>query len=117
MNEKKQTVAMLPQGITQEMITDFKERYGEDKIKIAELPMDDNGDSYKSVVAKVPSRKEVGEFEKWVDKNPDKAKEILINSCILTSKEEVKANDGLFLAAFDAIVSLIPIRKAILKNC
>jgi hypothetical protein len=51
-----------------------------------------------------------------VDKNPDKAKEILVNACVLSGKEIVKADDGLFLGAFDAIVKLLPVRTAIIKN-
>ncbi len=89
---------------------------GADKIKLADLPTDDNCSSYKSIVIKVPSRMVQGEFEKFIDKNPDKAKEILVNSCVLSSKDEVKANDGLFLGAFDAIMKIYPMRTAIVKN-
>lgn len=59
----------------------------------------------------------LGEFEKWVDKSPDKAKEILVNACVLSNKEAVKDDDGLFFAAFDAITKLIPVRTATVKNC
>lgn len=112
----KDKVIKLPEGVTEETMTAWKEKYGADKVKVAALPKDDDGNDYLDVVVTVPTRKVVGEFEKWLDKDPNKAKEILINSCLLTGKEIVKADDGLFYAAFDAITQLLPIRKAIIKN-
>ncbi|MBP1630870.1 MAG: hypothetical protein H6Q15_1763 [Bacteroidetes bacterium] len=106
----------LPAGVTAEEVKAWKERYGDDKIKIASLPIDDDGNDFLDVVVRVPDRKTVSEFEKWVDKNPDKAKEVMINACLLSNKEKVKANDGLFFGAFDALVKLMPIRTAIIKN-
>lgn len=114
MNEEK---VQLPVGVTPDALEAWKQRYGASKVKIALLPKDDDGTEFMDVVVRTPDRKVLGEFEKWVDKNPDKAKEILINSCVLSSKDEVKADDGLFLGAFDALVKLIPVRTAILKNC
>lgn len=109
--------SQLPEGVTQETIQAWKERYGADRVKIASLPKDDEGTEFLDVVVRVPDRKTMGEFEKWVDKNPDKAKEILINACVLSGKDAVKADDGLFYGAFDALVKLIPVRAAIIKNC
>ncbi len=113
---KQQSNSNLPDGVTAEMIKAWKERYGSDKVKMASLPMDDNGDKYLDVIVRVPDRKTMSEFEKWLDKNPDKAKTLLINSCLLTGKEQVKADDALFFGAFDAIAELIPVRKSIVKN-
>ena len=113
---EKETI-QLPVGVTPDALEAWKLRYGANKIKIASLPKDDDGTEFMDVVVRTPDRKVLGEFEKWVDKNPDKAKEILINACVLSSKDEVKADDGLFLGAFDALVKLIPVRTAILKNC
>lgn len=107
---------VLPEGITQQMVDAWKDRYGKDKVKIACLPMDDDGDEFKEVIVRVPDRKVMSEVEKWLDKAPDKAKEIMINSCLLSNKEEVKADDGLFFGAVDAITKLMPIRTAIVKN-
>ncbi len=113
---KKETAATLPEGVTQDTVDAWKERYGEDKVKVASLPKDDDGNEFLDVIVRVPDRKTVGEFEKWVDRDPNKAKEILINACLLTCKDAVKANDGLFYGAFDAIANLLPIRKALIKN-
>lgn len=108
--------AVLPNGVTAEMVTAWKERYGVDKVKLADLPKDDDGTDFLTIVVRVPDRKTISEFEKHMDRNPDKAKEIMVNACVLTAKEEVKADDGLFLAAFDACSKLLPIRAAIIKN-
>jgi len=107
---------VLPEGVTEEQIKAWKERYGAKKVKIATLPLDDDNVETMDIIVRVPDRKTMGEFEKWVDRSPNKAKEILINACVLTKREEVKANDDAFFAAFDAISELIPIRKATLKN-
>ena len=107
---------VLPEGVTPEMVKAWKERYGENKIKLASLPMDDDGNQYKDVVVRVPDRKVMSEVEKWLDKSPEKAKEIMINACLLSHKDEVKADDGLFFGAVDAVTKLMPIRTAIVKN-
>ena len=86
--KKDQTT--LPQGVTPEMVAGWKEQFGADKVRLAELPLDDQGDKTIEVIVRVPGRKELGEFEKWLDRNPDKAKEILVNACLLTKKDEVK---------------------------
>lgn len=115
-NEKKQP-EQLPEGITAEMIAEAKAKYGENKVRIAELPLDDDGNDYLPVLIRVPDRKVMGEFEKWMDKQPNKAKELLVNSCLLTHKDRVKAEDELFFTCVNAIADLIPIRKANIKNC
>jgi len=112
---KKETVE-LPAGVTSEMIAAWKERYGENKVKLALLPLTEDCNDYLSVVVRAPGRKEASEFEKWIDKNPDKAKEILVNTCLLTNKDEVKANEFLFFGAADAIMNLLQVPKAIIKN-
>lgn len=106
----------LPDGVTEEDIKAFKEKYGQNKVMLASLPLDDDGNDYLDVIVTVPTRKVISEFEKWVDKNPDKAKEIMVNACLLTSKERVKADEGLFFGAFDAISKIMPVRAAIVKN-
>lgn len=106
----------LPEGVTEDMVKAWKDHYGEKNVKVAQLPKNDEGSESLDVIVRVPDRKTLGEFEKWVDKAPDKAKEILINACVLTHKDEVKADDGLFMAAFDALSKILPYRSATIKN-
>jgi hypothetical protein len=114
-SEKKEDEVGLIGGTMPEQIAKWKDLWG-NKVKLASLPLDDDGKEYLDVIVKAPDRNAMNEFEKWIDKNPGKAKEILVNACLLTRKDEVKASDDLFAGAFDAIANLIPIRKAIIKN-
>lgn len=111
------TEKKLPEGITQEMIDEAKSKHGEGNVKYAELPLDDDGSDTLTVLMRRPTRKVIGEFEKWADSQPNKAKEILVNGTLLSHKDRVKADDGLFFGAFNAAVELMPVRKAIIKNC
>jgi hypothetical protein len=106
----------LPAGITEEMITAAKGKYGNDKVKLIDLPLDDEGSAYKTVLATVPSRTVIGQYRRYSDTDPNKADQILVKACLLSHKEEVLADDGLFYGALSGIANLIPIRKAIIKN-
>lgn len=106
----------LPQGITIEMVEQAQVKYGINRVKYAELPMDDDNNEFLTVLVRRPDRQVQGEYMKWVDKNPNKADDILVNSCLLSHKEQVKADEGLFQAAVDAVAQLIVARKARIKN-
>ncbi|MBE9468974.1 MAG: hypothetical protein IMY72_11745 [Bacteroidetes bacterium] len=110
----KEKLIELPEGVTIEMVNAWKERYGVKKVKLATLSSDDFPTF--DIVVRVPDRNTMGEFEKWLDKSPNKAKEILIKACVLSNKDEVLVNDDKFLAAFNAIAEILPIQKAIIKN-
>ncbi|MCG8740207.1 hypothetical protein G1K77_13445 [Tenacibaculum finnmarkense] len=43
--------------------------------------------------------------------DPKKGQEILVKNCLLTSKEEVVNDDGLFYAVAGLLMDLIPIRQ------
>lgn len=107
----------LPEGITPAMVTEAKQKHGDDKVKLIELPLGDNeSDGFKSVLAVVPSRSVVGQYRRFADSDPKKADEILVKACLLSHKEEVLADDGLFYGALSGIAELIPVRKAVVKN-
>lgn len=103
--------------VLQEEIAAAKEKYGAENVRIAEIPLDDDGNEHIEVLVRVPDRKTIGEFEKWADKDPNKSKEIVINQCLLSHKEIVKAKDDLFFTTFGAIADTMPIRKGKIKNC
>lgn len=106
----------LPEGITEAMVADAKTKHGNDKVKLIELPIDDDATAYKTVLAVVPSRTVVGQYRRWAETDPKKADEIIVKACLLSHKEEVLADDGLFYGALAGIAELIPVRKAIVKN-
>ncbi len=108
---------MLPAGVTAEMVKAWKKRYGEKKVKIATITDDDGVFEPFDTVIRRPGRNEMGEFEKWIDKRPDKAKVILVKACVLSpDKEDILADDDKFLHVFNAIAELLPVAKAAIKN-
>jgi len=117
MSEKEKKVAKkYPANLSAEDYNKFVEKFGADKLAPFDLPLDEDNEEFLEVLLKVPNRVELGEWMKWEDRNPMKANEILINSCLLTNKDEVKKDDALFLTCVNAIAELIPTRKAIRKN-
>lgn len=112
--EKKEI--SLPEGITPAMVTEVKKKHGDANIRIIELPMDDNNDEFMSVLACVPTRAIVGQYRRYMESDPKKADEILVKNCILSRKDEVLADDGLFFGAVTGLAELIPVRKGIVKN-
>jgi hypothetical protein len=108
---------ILPDGITQSMIDEAKEKHGADKVKFVEILKENSDEVEKTVLAVVPSRSIVGQYMRWSDTEPKKAQEIIVKNCLLSHKDEVLADDGLFYGALTGISELIPVRKAIVKNC
>lgn len=105
---------LLPEGITQEMIDAAQLKFK--GVALGELPKDDDMTEYMTVLLRRPDRAVMSEYSKWSDKNPGKADEILVKSCLLSHKDVVIADDGLFAGCVDAIAQLISIRKAKIKN-
>ena len=88
----------------------LKELHGE-KLKSLHLPTDDNGEHFIEVLAIIPDRNIVGQFQKFIGPDPKKAQEILVKNTLKTSRDEVMADDALFYAAFSLIAELIPVRQ------
>ncbi|MBD8348580.1 hypothetical protein [Dysgonomonas sp. HGC4] len=107
----------LPEGITAEMIANAKTKYGQNKVKLIDLPIDEDNTAYKTVLATVPTRAIIGQYMRWDASDPKKAQEILVKNCLLSHKDEVLADDGLFYGALNSLSELIPVRKGIIKNC
>lgn len=106
----------LPEGITEAMIEAAKEKYGKNNVKLLELPIDDASTEYKTVLCTVPSRTIMGQYRKLLEVDPKRADETLVKNCILSHKDEVLSDDGLFWGAVSGLAELVPIRKAIIKN-
>jgi hypothetical protein len=109
----------LPKGITQENIDEAIRKYGERKVKVFGLPLDDEGTNHLHVIIHEPDINTMGQYQQWSDKNWKKSNEILIRGCILGGKEicdEIIGSTELFLAAVDACAVMIPVRKAVQIN-
>ncbi|MGG7468682.1 hypothetical protein [Chryseobacterium arthrosphaerae] len=98
------------QEVSQETKDNFKKEHG-DKLKSLILPLDDDSTEEIEVLAIVPSRSVVGQSMKFMNSDPKKGQEILVKNCLLTDKERVLNDDGLFYAAAGLISELIPIRQ------
>jgi hypothetical protein len=113
------TKTELPKGITQEAIDEALRKYGEGKVKMASLPLDDEGTEHMHVLIHEPDINTMGQYQQWSDKNWKKSNEILIRGCVLGGKDvcdEIIGSTGLFFSAVDACVGMIPVRKAVVKN-
>jgi len=95
--------------VTKETKEALKKEHG-DKLKSLILPLDDDCVNEIEVLAVVPSRSVVGQSMKFMNTDPKKGQEILVKNCILTDKERVLNDDGLFYAAAGLLTELIPIR-------
>lgn len=89
---------------------------GVEMLRRVELPLDDNGDKIIEVVVCVPDRRTMGQYLKYQNQNPAKAQEILVKNCLLTDKEQVLADDALFLTCVSALAEIIPIRENRIKK-
>lgn len=114
--ETKKQEQVLPEGITAEMIAEGKRKHGDGKVKFIDIINDENGET-KTVLAAVPSRTVVGQYQRYEANDPKKAQEILVKACLLSHKDEILADDGLFYGALSGIAELIPVRRAVVKNC
>lgn len=107
----------LPIGISKEMIEEARTKHG--IIKLATLSSPDTGEDHGVAIVGKPSAQAINQFEKFIDRDPLRAKMALINGTFCTRKDEIKNADpaGTFFAAcFDAAAQMLPIGKAQLKN-
>lgn len=102
--------------VKKEVSKEIIEKIGENNLRRIELPLDDNNDETLEVIVCVPDRRTMGQYMKYQNVNPAKAQEILVKSCLLTDKEQVLADDALFMTCVSALAELIPIREQKIKK-
>ena len=108
----------LPEGVTPEMVEEFKKKH-QGVVKCAKLLDPENGGDFGFAIVGKPGVFAINQFDKLVDKDPLKAKLALINGTFCTRKEEIKTCDqagNFFAACFDAAAQMLPVGKAELKN-
>lgn len=106
----------LPNGLTSDRYKALKDKWGS-LVSIVEAEVDSKGGTT-LVAVKSPEndRTVCGQFERFVDSNPDKAREILIQNCVLHGKEEVLENNYAFRSVSMLLIEMIPTGKARVKN-
>jgi hypothetical protein len=110
--EEKKVVQALPDGVTQEMIENWKNLYG--KVKLKTVYPEDREPFM--TVTKVPDRKVISEYFKLMDKDFERANNVLIRNCVLHFKEEILKDDELFFMISRAITDDLPIGRTVTKN-
>lgn len=108
-----ETKKQVKKEVSQEVIDKVG---GVDKLRVIELPLDDDGNEFIDVVVCVPNRTTMGEYLKYNNTNPAKAQEILVKNCLITDKDQVMADDALFFTCVSALAELIPIRQKVIKK-
>lgn len=96
--------------VAKELKESLKKEHGS-KLRSLILPLDDDANEEIEVLAIVPTRSVTGQVMKFLQSDPKKGQEILVKNCILTDKETVLAEDGLFFAAAGLLAELIPVRQ------
>lgn len=99
-----------------EVPQDVIEKVGKDNLRRIELPLDDNNNEILEVIVCVPDRRTMGQYMKYQGVNPAKAQEILVKNCLLTDKDQVLADDALFMTCVSGLAELIPIREQKIKK-
>ena len=102
--------------LTKEQRESFIKKYGENRLKTLEVPMDDLNTEFMEVKALIPDRATIGQYMKYADINPKKAQEILVKQCLLTDKEIIMNDDALFMTTVSLLAELIPIREGRIKK-
>lgn len=87
-----------------------------DKLKTLIVPTDDSESHFIEVAALIPNRRVLSQHMKYLDTNPAKAQDILVNSCVLTSKDRIKADDFMYNTTVALLAELIPIGQGLIKN-
>lgn len=115
-NQEKKVSPPKITSVPEKVLEKVVETHRKEDLRKVLLPVDDEGRDKLEVLVKVPSRKILGEFMKFIETNPIKAQELLVNECLLSSVDEVDADDGLFFACVSGITELFPARQAKVKK-
>ncbi|MEQ8685444.1 MAG: hypothetical protein RIE86_09130 [Imperialibacter sp.] len=68
------------------------------------------------VISPEMDRTVCGQFERFIDGNPDKAREILVKHCVKHGLDEVLGNNVAFRAVSTFLIELLPTAKVRIKN-
>jgi len=100
--------------LDKEAIDALKKEYG-DVFSLA-IPMNDEGSEVAYCYLKKPDRATLGASMAIEDRNPLKAKEIILRGAWISGYDKIIEDDDLFLSAITQVNNLITIRLAELKK-
>lgn len=109
---------MKKQTISKEQLLKAREANLGKRIEVVTVDLNEEGTEQTDLLVQAPSRTVINEYEKWSERDPNKGRSILIRGCVLNADEAkaVEANDVAFYSLPNALVKLLPIAKATLKN-
>lgn len=92
---KQETSKKKIQYVSESVISKITEKHDAKKLKRVYVGLNDEAEELE-VIIKAPSRQVRYQWEKFNEKDPQRAEEVLFQNCVLTSKEEIEADDELF---------------------
>ena len=103
----------LPEGLTEAQYNSWKEKWPS-LVELLEVPSNNDGSETIQVVIKSieQDRTVCGQYELHSDRNPDKAREILVVNGVLFGKETVLNNNYAFRSVSQYLLRKIPFAEA-----
>lgn len=98
----------LPEGLTKQQVAAWKETYGSEGVHMAILPTEEENVKIK-IVFITPDRRTMDMWEKFSDKDPGKASDILIKNLVKHGKEKLAHDDMAYRACLNEIYKKVPI--------
>ena len=105
----------LAGGITQEELSGWKLKYGNDRVKAVVVPIDDDGNTVTGYVRK-PDLKTIRAAGKFAETDPVRSGMILFDNCFLGGDDSISADDELRMSVISALNTLFKVRVATIKN-
>lgn len=117
MSKNSDNKILLPEGVTIDQYNIWMEEHNR-KVFVFEVPLDEDEDETALVVLRsyAADRTVCGQFEKWIDKDPQRARTILIKYSTLHGKDILTKNNFAFQAASNFLIEKFPMMKGAVKN-
>lgn len=105
----------LAGGVTQRQINEWKAKYGENKVREIEIPIDDEGNTVIGYFRK-PDLDVIAAAAQFAQSNPVKSGLILFDACWLGGDPIIKDDDECKMSAIEALNGQFIVRAAKVKN-
>ena len=110
---KAQTSGVLPGGVTQAQVDEWKQKHG--IVHVITVGDEDDGGA-KTCYLRKPTRKDLGHASTIGKKDPMKFNLSLLENCWLGGDTEIKTDDDYFMGAVQVIEEIITFKTASLKK-
>lgn len=90
-------------GVTQEMVDAWMDKYGEDNVYFAEVPLDERYDEYIGGIVRNPPNPLLNEYLRKAERVPMDAAKMLIRTIWLGGDERIKTERRYMMAYMDVL--------------